>query len=112
MLIPALNYAERDRLEGRLRPKQEEALVGDATRELMHDVVVATREAQAANAALKRPETPVATEDPPAAKRVTVLSYPATSAADEVALQMLALLLDGDTPSRSRCCRIGHWSLS
>ena len=95
LLIPALNYVERDRLEGRLT-EAEEALVGDATRELMHDVVVATREAEAANAA-ETAETPASTEDTPAGKRVTVLSYPATSAADEVALQMLALHL-AETP--------------
>src|SRR4051812_45616717 len=34
LLVPALNYAERDRLESRLEPDDEQALI-DATRELM-----------------------------------------------------------------------------
>src|SRR6188768_536989 len=38
LLLPALNYAERDRLEGRLSPA-EESTVSDATRELIGDAV-------------------------------------------------------------------------
>src|SRR6185503_12469682 len=36
LLLPALNYAERDRLEGRLS-EAEESLVSDSTRELITD---------------------------------------------------------------------------
>ena len=36
LLLPALNYAERDRLEGRLSPTEEEMVVG-AIRELLTD---------------------------------------------------------------------------
>ena len=36
LLLPALNYAERDRLEDRLSPDEEAAVIG-ATRELLTD---------------------------------------------------------------------------
>ena len=36
LLVPALNYAERDRLEDQLAPDDEQAVI-DATRELMSD---------------------------------------------------------------------------
>ena len=97
LLIPALNYVERDKLEGGLT-EEEETLVADATRELMPDVVVAAREAHAAEraeAAEAAGTAAVTDENPPAGKSVTVLAYPATSVADEVALQMLAQLLAG-----------------
>jgi predicted PurR-regulated permease PerM len=91
ILLPALNYVERDKLEGRLT-EAEEALVADATRELMPDVAGAAREARVAEPT-ETAEAEVAVESPPSGKSATVLGYPATSAADEVALQMLAQLL-------------------
>lgn len=97
LLIPALNYVERDKLEGGLT-EEEETLVADATRELMPDVMVAAREAHAAEraeAAEAAGTDAVPDENPPTGKSVTVLAYPATSVADEVALQMLAQLLTG-----------------
>jgi predicted PurR-regulated permease PerM len=94
LLIPALNYVERDKLEGGLT-EEEETLVADATRELMPDVMVAAREAHAAERAEAAGTAAVTDENPPAGKSVTVLAYPATSVADEVALQMLAQLLTG-----------------
>ena len=42
LLLPALNYAERDRLEGRLSPSEEEMIIG-ATRELLTDTEEAGR---------------------------------------------------------------------
>jgi AI-2E family transporter len=94
LLIPALNYVERDKFEGGLT-EEEETLVADATRELMPDVMVAAREAHAAETAEATGTAAVADENPPAGKSVTVLAYPATGVADEVALQMLAQLLTG-----------------
>ena len=98
ILVPALNYAERDRLEDRLSADQEELIV-TGTRELMADVAVATREARAAATAeqAEDAESAVATEVTPASKTLSVLGYPASSAADELALHMLAQLLE-DTP--------------
>lgn len=84
LMLPALNYAERDRIDRRLSP-EEEAGVVDATRELMTD--------------LPAPETttPALPEEDEAdersATRVTVLGYPANSVADEVSLRMLGALL-------------------
>lgn len=93
LLLPALNYAERDRLEGRLS-SDEEALVIDATRELASDAAVVSR------AAVRKGETagsePAEGSAPPAA-RVSVLAYPTNGMADELALRMLGHLLE-DTP--------------
>ena len=95
ILVPALNYAERDRLEDRLSADEETQMV-DTTRELMSDVAAATREARA-DIATKASEADGTEEAAPSAKAVTVLSYPVTSAADELALEMLAQMLE-DTP--------------
>ena len=42
LLLPALNYAERDRLEQRLSLDEETAVI-DATRELLSDAAVSIR---------------------------------------------------------------------
>jgi hypothetical protein len=42
LLLPALNYAERDRLERRLSPEEETA-VTDATREMLSDAADSIR---------------------------------------------------------------------
>ena len=78
MLIPALNFAERDRIEGRLS-NEEEAAVIETTREVL-DVLSS------------EPGAPAAA---PAAMRV--LGYPANGAADELALRMLHQLI-ADAP--------------
>lgn len=88
LMLPALNYAERDRLEGRLSPEEEAALI-DMTRELISDA------AEAISA--RMPEAPPASpaessliEPRPA---LSVLGYAVNGVADEVALAMLAHLL-------------------
>jgi hypothetical protein len=91
IMIPALNYAERDRLEERLTDEQE-ALVVDAMRELMPDAQVAIREARAAAAA--EAGTITAAAAPPVEKTVSILAYPVSSAADEMALRLLAQFLE------------------
>jgi len=95
LLLPALNYAERDRLENRLSADEENVVV-DATRELMSDAAVVSRTARAARASVAAGSAP-AEDAAPAAKRVTVLAYPANGVADELALRMLSQLLE-DTP--------------
>src|SRR5688572_29008825 len=84
LLLPALNYAERDRLEQRLSPDEETALI-DSTRELLTDA-----------AELIRRLGPVAAVPPESAdaagprEPLRVLGYGANGAADELALAMLA----------------------
>lgn len=81
LLLPALNYAERDRIEQRLSV-EEEASVIDATRELLVD----------ATEAIRRAETPVEPVDPVLARPVQplrVLGYATNGVADELALLML-----------------------
>ena len=80
MLIPALNYAERDRLEERLSSDEETAVI-DTTRELL-DLL--------ADAPPPSPEASTAIA--PAGR---VLGYPANGPADELALRMLAQMLNG-----------------
>jgi predicted PurR-regulated permease PerM len=92
LLLPALSYAERDRLEHRLS-SEEEAAVIEATRELVADAAETIgRHAEA--------EPPSAAADPlrlGPREPLRVLGYAVNGAADEVALAMLAHLL-GDLP--------------
>jgi len=77
LLLPALNYAERDRIEGRLTPDEELAIV-ETTRELLAEVAERTR-----------------AEAPPGAGRISILGWPANGEADVLALRMLGQLLEG-----------------
>ena len=87
LLLPALNYAERDRLEQRLSLDEEMAVV-DATRELLFDAAESIRRLQPAPPPVDDPALPGAR------KPLRVLGYPTNGSADELALQMLAHLLD------------------
>jgi predicted PurR-regulated permease PerM len=88
LLLPALSYAERDRLEHRLS-SEEEAAVIDATRELTADAAeIIRRQAEteppaAADPSLLGPREPL-----------RILGYAVNGGADEVALAMLSHLLD------------------
>lgn len=87
LLLPALNYAERDRLEERLTADEETAVI-EATRELLADAVDAiTRQEPAATedvvAPLPRPREPL-----------RVLGYASNGVADELALGMLTRLIN------------------
>jgi len=89
LLLPALSYAERDRIEHRLS-LDEEAAVVEATRELIADAAdIIRRRAEAeAPAAAVEPSLPSPREP------LRVLGYAVNGGADEVALAMLARLLD------------------
>lgn len=88
LLLPALNYAERDRLEGRLSAA-EESTVSEATRELMGDAVEWIR---------KLRSEPVTGSEEPALPQprqpLRVLGYAANGTGDELALGMLAQLVE------------------
>ena len=90
LLLPALNYAERDRLEGRLSAEEETAVV-ELTRDLIDDAAALVRGAAEAAGDTEHPGRPLA------AARVPVLAYGANSDADVLALRMLEHLLE-DTP--------------
>jgi predicted PurR-regulated permease PerM len=83
LLLPALNYAERDRLEKRLSQEEELAVI-DATRELLSDAATFIQELS--------PEATVAVEQDQPAPRdpLRVMGYAANGPADELALVMLA----------------------
>jgi predicted PurR-regulated permease PerM len=88
LLMPALNYAERDRLEQRLSLEEETAVI-DATRELLSDAAESIRRLN--------PEAPDTSEQPPLPvprEPLRVLGYAANGVADEVALSMLARVVD------------------
>ena len=87
LLLPALNYAERDRLEQRLSLDEETAVI-DATRELLSDAAESIRRLQ------PEPSSPDDPALPGARKRLRVLGLATNGIADELALQMLGHLLD------------------
>jgi predicted PurR-regulated permease PerM len=88
LLLPALNYAERDRLERRLSVEEETAVI-EATRELLTDAADAIRRAQ------PEPSEPVEPDVLPGAREpLRVLGYAVNGAADELALTMLVQSLD------------------
>jgi hypothetical protein len=98
LLLPALNYAERDRLEQRLSLEEETAVM-EATRELLSDAAESIRSLH--------PEPPAPPGDPllPGPREpLRVLGYPINGVADELALRMLAHVVDDlplvlETPS-------------
>jgi hypothetical protein len=88
LLLPALNYAERDRLEARLSVDEETAVI-DATRELLSDAAEAIRRLA--------PQPPAPPDDPPLSeprKPLRVLGLAINGVADELALGMLVHLVD------------------
>ena len=88
LLLPALNYAERDRVEQRLSPDEETAVI-DATRELLSDA------AESIRALNPEPtELPDGLPLPGPREPLRVLGYATNGVADELALAMLAHLLD------------------
>src|SRR5205085_6490993 len=72
LLLPALNYAERDRFEKRLSADEEEAII-EATRELMEDAATLNRSQRLSTA------TDQIEEAPSPAITHTVPGYPANS---------------------------------
>ena len=91
LLLPALNYAERDRFDDRLSADEESAVV-EATRELMIDAAALRRDGVARPDELGDDTPPITA---PRAATVTVLAYPVNGVADELALHMLGHLLEG-----------------
>ncbi|HEX6211067.1 MAG TPA: AI-2E family transporter [Methylomirabilota bacterium] len=87
ILLPALNAAERDRLEGRLS-MDEEAAVVELTRELIDDAAGFVRGIREPGAAAS-----AAGAAPPELQRVPVLAYAAASEADVQSLRMLEQLM-------------------
>ena len=92
LLLPALNYAERDRFEQRLSPEEESAVV-EATRELLADAAEAVRRAQPAPAPLPA-DAAVSAPLPAPREPLRVLGYATNGVADELALAMLTHLVD------------------
>jgi predicted PurR-regulated permease PerM len=91
LVLPALSYAERDRLEQRLSADEETAVI-DATRELVTDAAEAIRRL---GAVVRVPPEAADAAGPRAPLRV--LGYAANGAADELALAMLVHVL-ADVP--------------
>jgi predicted PurR-regulated permease PerM len=95
LLLPALNYAERDRLERRLSPHEEAAVI-DQTRELLAYTAETVRRLQPpaspepGQGASPEPSPPPGPREP-----LRVLGHAVNGAADEVALVMLAHSLEG-----------------
>jgi predicted PurR-regulated permease PerM len=84
LLLPALNYAERDRIDERLS-SEEEAGVVSITNELVTDAALMTARVSGEEDGEQEEEAIV--------NEVHVLGYPVNSPADEAALHMLAQIL-------------------
>lgn len=83
LVLPALNYAEVDRLDGRLTAEEEGSVI-DITRELLTEAAEQVKRAEGAAA-------------PPAAAATVpmrVLGYPTNGASDELALEVLRRAVD------------------
>ncbi len=89
LLLPALTYAERDRLAHRLSPEEEAAVI-EATRDLIADAAELIRR-QAAAEPTAAAAVPAVEE---AGEPLRVLGYAVNGVADEMALAMLARLVD------------------
>jgi predicted PurR-regulated permease PerM len=94
LMLPALAYAERDRMEGRLSD-EDERIVMEQTRDLLADASTLRRSAIEAAAKGADPAAPIMVDrnaggQPP----LRVLAYAANGPGDEVALGMLAQLMD------------------
>ena len=94
LMLPAFNYAERDRIEGRLS-EEEEQTIAEQTRELLGDVQRSQRTLPARESPEQETTSP-RTEDAESRTLVDVVGYPANGQADAIALQMLAQLVDAD----------------
>jgi predicted PurR-regulated permease PerM len=88
ILVPALNYAERDRIEGRLSAEEEQAVV-DASRTLLEEV------SGLLSGAASVPKLSAQSNAP--ATSIGVLGWPIHGDPDALALRMLGALL-ADTP--------------
>lgn len=92
LLLPALNYAERDRLEDRLSPDEEAAVI-EATRELLTDAGDAMQRLQPAATPLDEAATTLLSDAGGPREPLRVLGYAANGVGDELALAMLAQAL-------------------
>jgi len=85
LAVPALNYAERDRIEGRLTPDEERVIV-EASRDLLEDAGVL-------GAPAAREEALPEESAPPPAPAIPVLGWAVHGPSDALALRMLGALL-------------------
>jgi len=91
LLLPALNYAERDRMARRLSEEEESSII-DATRELVADAAELIRRKDAGAG----PDADGTAHTGPHPS-LAVLAYPVNGTGDALALEMLARAAD-DTP--------------
>lgn len=88
LLLPALNYAERDQLEQRLSADEETAVI-DATRELLPETVSSIRRQEPEATMSAHAEEPVRPRE-----SLRVLGYASNGVSDELALEILAHLIN------------------
>jgi predicted PurR-regulated permease PerM len=93
LLVPALNYAEQDRMEGRM-DEADERRVFDATRELMIDASALRQSVVRAKADEEEAPPTSLENNTAAATTLHVVAYPSGGVGDELALGMLRDLLE------------------
>jgi len=95
LMLPALNYAERDRFEGRLSEAEEQTII-EETAEVLNDVDGLDRTLRRSSAPAAAGDADSPAEDTAAERPVDVIGYAANGRADAIALQMLAQLVEAD----------------
>lgn len=95
LMLPALNYAERDRLEGRLSEAEEQTII-EETGEVLNDVEDLDRQLGRSSAPAEADGTESHAEETAAVAPLDVIGYAANGQADAIALQMLAQLVKAD----------------
>jgi predicted PurR-regulated permease PerM len=114
LLVPALTYGRRDRMQDRLSPEEEVGTI-DITRELLADAAALNRAARSEGAVVQNAPAAFGRGDQ---ATFAVAAYAATGPADEVAIRMLEQLLDGSgvrlemVPPQLLASEIASWLTS
>jgi predicted PurR-regulated permease PerM len=95
LMLPALNYAERDRADGRLTEAEEQTIV-DETGELLNDVEDLQRALRLSAAPDEADDHESRPEGVAALPPLEVIGYAANGQADATALAMLSQLVERD----------------
>jgi hypothetical protein len=93
LMLPALNYAERDRIEGRLSEAEEQTVV-EETSELLNDVEELRRALRVSAELSDEGEADSRADVGASPEPIDVVGYAANGQADATALKMLAQLVE------------------
>jgi len=107
VLVPALNYAKRDRSLGRLA-ENDQQLIFQATREIIEDLDESKPESSSSRTTFSE-ATMIDQNSPSTAPKVLIVGCPVRDEANELALLMFWQLLD---PARYELALLAHQTLT